>query len=490
MSAHEFEGAQAAPLIYALDLSELGVVGRRARIRRLAQIARVSARQLGPVAVRWSRDRSGDVRDVIGVPLREMVLELGVTFVKLGQLLASSPSISGAALADAMRGVLDAGPAVPFRQLRAVIETDLGRPLRTVFSEFDETPFAAASLAVVHRATLRDGTPVAVKVLRPNSAGEVATDLTIVQPFVRWLAHQIPFGVMPAVPDIIDGLAEQLAEELDLRNEARAMTWFDQMLKVVGTTGVRVPSIYPEASGRNVLTMEFIEGTKVDNLDELVARGIDARAAIESLIESWFALTLCTGVFHGDVHAGNMLLTDNGEVVLLDWGIVGRLPETSRLFFRRCLEGALGDETAWDDVRDHVLSQFGGDALQTLGLSEADITKMIRDQTMMIMTQPFNELSLMALMPTSPSAPTTPVDTSALSRRRRVADFLARRRQVRLEVAAFQNQQQERGELLMMKQLVYFERYGKLFLGDEPLIYDPEVYRALLALPKLTEAGS
>ena len=473
-----------APMIHPLDLREAAVVPRGARARRLAQIASVTTRKLGPPVLRWSRHRDGDLRDAIGKPLRDMVLELGVTFVKLGQLLASSPSVSGAALADAMRDVLDAGPAVPFEHLRATIETDLGRPLGSVFADFSPTPVAAASLAVVHRATLLDGTEVAVKVLRPNSAREVATDLTIVQPFIRFLAHQYPFGFTPAVPDIIDGLAEQLAEELDLRNEARSMAWFNEMLGVVGAKGVRVPVTYPEASGRNVLTMEFIHGTKVDDLEALTAANIDARGAIEALIESWFALTLCTGVFHGDVHAGNLLLTNDGEVVLLDWGIVGRLPDASRRFFRRSLEGALGDESAWDDVRDHVLSQFGGDVMTQLGLSEADLTKMIRDQTMMIMTQPFSELSLMALMPASPTAAPAP------SSRGQLRSFLERRRRARADVAAMQGQQQERGELLMMKQLVYFERYGKMFLGDEPLIYDPEVYKALLALPLLGPAAS
>ena len=107
------------------------------------------------------------------------------------------------------------------------------------------------------------------------------------------------------------------------------------------------------------------------------------RRRVKHLIETWFALTLCTGVFHGDMHAGNLLLTDTGEVVLLDWGIVGRLPEASRRFFRRSLEGALGDESAWPDVRDHLLSMFGAENLEQMGVTPdqfLELVESLRDE--------------------------------------------------------------------------------------------------------------
>src|SRR3954467_485086 len=113
--------------------------------------------------------------------------------------------------------------------------------------------------------------------------------------------------------------------------------------------------------------MELVEGAKIDDLERLAECDIATRASIQALIESWFALALCTGVFHGDMHAGNLLLRPDGTVVLLDWGIVGRLPESSRRFFRRSLEGALGDETAWPDVRDHFLESIDPEALVAVG---------------------------------------------------------------------------------------------------------------------------
>jgi hypothetical protein len=475
--------------ITPVDLSATTRVRRRTSVRRFVRIGAVVGRRVVPVVASNAFVRDPDRRKArLGARLALAASELGVTFVKLGQILASSPSIAGQTLADAMRGVLDDGPAIPFADVKAIVEGDLGRPLGQVFASFDERPFAAASLAVVHRATLADAdrTPVAVKVLRPASATLVASDLSLVRPFVAWLARQAPIGMLPAVPEVIDGLAEQLAEELDLRNEARAMQWFEEMVEVIHAKGVRVPRTMLEASGPRVLTMELIEGAKIDDLARLAEGDIDTKSSIQALIESWFALALCTGVFHGDMHAGNLLLTPDGGVVLLDWGIVGRLPAASLRFFRRSLEGSLGDETAWPDVRDHLLSTMPADALESVGITKEDLLQMVRAQTLMIMTAPFSELNLMMLTPSAASLPgaddqPTPLPSSLSGRWRLLREERRKAREFRASGAAAQMQSPPRGEMRLIKQLVFFERYGKLFLGDEPLIYDPDVYRALLA---------
>ena len=465
-----------------LDLSDLGKVRRRTSARRLLQITSVTGRRVLPVVLTNPFVRDKDRRKArLGRGLARGVTELGVTFVKLGQLLASSPSVAGPTLAEAMRSVLDEGPAIPFAQVRQIIEADLGRPLTEVFASFEEVPFAAASLAVVHRATLLDGTAVAVKVLRPNSAEIVATDLSLVRPFVGWLFRAAPVGVVPMVPDTVEGLAEQLAEELDLRNEARSMRWFDEVFAALGAKGVTVPATIPDASGRRVLTMEYVVGSKIDDLAALAAADVDAATGVKALLEAWFAIALCTGTFHGDVHAGNLLLTPEGQVALLDWGIVGRLPDASQRFFRRSLEGSLGDETAWPEVRDHILETMPADLMAAAGLTSEDLLMLVRAQTLLIMTSPFKDLDLMMLAPGAPipGAPEgDPLPSTARGWLR-----LARRERKALRAAGWPAPPSPpRGEVLLIKQLVYFERYGKLFLGDEPLIYDPDVYRALLAL--------
>jgi hypothetical protein len=402
--------------------------------------------------------------------------------VKLGQLLASSPSIAGQTLADQLRGLLDDGPGVELSAIRRIVEEDTDRRFDDLFATFEPTPHAAASLAVVHKATLHDGTEVAVKVLRPGTERVIADDLAVVRPLFGFLAKQAPVGIISSLPDTVAGLAEQLAEELDLRNEARSMDWFRSMLDLIGSEGVIVPRSFPEASGRRVLTMEFHEGRPVDDLASVEAIGFDAKEAVQRLLHAWFAVTLCTGTFHGDMHAGNLLFKDDGQVVLLDWGILGRLDPASRKFLRRSIEGAMGDDAAWDDVRAHIMPTVGAEMARLTGLAEDDIFEMVKGQIAMIMTEPFHSLNLMALMPQAPppTAGAAGPPTSTLGWLK-----LIRSEKKRLhQPGAAPPIAPDRGEMLLVKQLVYFERYGKLYLGDRPLIWDPEVYKALLALPE------
>ena len=474
-----------APEATPVDLHSITVSSLSRSVRRFGKINYVITRRVVPVVARrpFTRDKER-WKAQLGRALAGSVRELGVTFVKLGQILASSPSIAGETMANAMRDVLDNGPALPFETVKRVVEHDLGRRIEDVFSHFERTPFAAASLAVVHRATLHDGTDVAVKVLRPHSAQVVATDLSLVRPLVNRLARLAPIGFLPAVPQTIEGLAEQLSEELDLRNEAAIMDWFGEMTSVIGARGVRVPKTFPAASGKSVLTMEFVHGSTIDDLESIANGSLDAKAAMETLIEAWFALALCTGVFHGDMHAGNLLITPAGEVVLLDWGIVGRLPADSRTFFRRSLEGALGDESAWPDVRDHFMKQLPTEALAAMGVTPDMLMEMVRQQTLMIMTMPFSELNLMMLMP-SASSLEQQTDAPPMPNSPRAMLKLIRSERKRMKETGWQEAMAQsappRGEMLLIKQLVFFERYGKMFLGDQPLIYDESVYRTLLA---------
>jgi predicted unusual protein kinase regulating ubiquinone biosynthesis (AarF/ABC1/UbiB family) len=428
--------------------------------------------------------RNADISKVLGPALRKTVEDLGVTFVKLGQILASSPSIAGQVLSDEMRGLLDDGPPEPFLELQHTIETDTGVRFWELFAEFSPQPHAAASLAVVHKATLIDGTSVAVKILRPHASKEIAADLAILGGSLQFLAKHFPVGMVPSLPGVVRGLAEQLSEELDLRNEDRSMAWFAELTALIGFDKVRIPATFAHASGRRVLTMEFIEGSPVDDLERVEHYGHDGRTAMEDLLKAWFAVTLCTGVFHGDMHAGNLLFTEDGQVALLDWGILGRMNSESGLFLRRSIQGAMGDESAWPDVRTHLMKTLTPDLVTLSGLTEDQVFAMLRSQIEAIMYEPFASLNLMALMPTSPDARAQMFGRDEApkgTRRERASFLLSERRRIR-KSGPLEAAEVDRGEMLLVKQLVFFERYGKMYLADRPLIWDDEVFRDLLRL--------
>src|SRR5439155_4124353 len=139
----------------------------------------------------------------------------------------------------------------------------------------------------------------------------------------------------------------------------RALAWFRDAVATMGLHLVRVPEVVPALSGRRVLTMEFLDGHAIDDLERLVVGTHDLRPAVIQTLQAWFAATLAHGVFHGDIHAGNLLVLEDGSIGVVDWGIVGRLDADTHRFFRRLIEGSLGNEEAWLDVRSHLLSVYG-----------------------------------------------------------------------------------------------------------------------------------
>jgi predicted unusual protein kinase regulating ubiquinone biosynthesis (AarF/ABC1/UbiB family) len=416
--------------------------------------------------------------------IRLTFVDLGGTFTKFGQLIASSPSIFGDDVAHEFRGCLDAGPAVPIAEVRRVVEDDLGRPTESAFASFDDVPIAAASLAVVHRAVLLDGTPVAVKVLRPDVVSQIAIDLAVLRPLCTFIARQVAVGIAGTLAGLVHGLEIQVREELDLRNEATSVQWFRAVLEQIGVERLVVPEIHPELSGPRVMTMQLLDGVAVDDAEAIAALGVDPTPLLHECIHVWFATTLCAGAFHGDVHAGNVLVRADGTLALLDWGIVGRLDAATGQFFRRMVEGVLGDDAAWIDVAAHVRSTYGDAMWDALGIGDDQLVAFVRSQIEPVFRMPFGQIDLRTMLIGDGAT-----DGKRAGQRTRVESvrnwWAERKRQRAMMDSEGYGGGFDQATFLLSKQLVYFERYGKLFLPDTPLLDDPDAFRALLEAPAL-----
>lgn len=460
--------------------------------RRTRRIVAAATRTLALPLVRRALGRP-QAPHAFARPLRVLFEDLGVTFVKFGQLVASSPGVFGDAVADEFRSCLDTGPVVAPEVVRAAVETALGAPLDDVFATFEDAPIGRASMAVVHRATLHDGRVVAVKVLRPGIETTVATDLRLMGPLLDVLAFRVGIPEAGQLVRMLDGFREQLTEELDLRNEARAMQHHRELARALGLDRIVVPEPYPALSGQRVLTMDFLDGVPIDDHAGIAALRLDARPLLEELVRAWFITALRDGTFHADAHAGNILMLRDGRVGVVDWGIVGRLDERTRRFLRRTVEGALGDATAWDDIADEFLTQYGPALIEGLGMDRHGLAQFSRSIVEPMLTRPFGEVSLGKFLAAWQGnvAEAEGRDVHPPTWRQRLAR-LRRQRQLHVGVAEHGGRGTafDRGTFLLAKQLLYFERYGKMFMGDASLLADRAFFERLLSSTVGPEAAT
>jgi predicted unusual protein kinase regulating ubiquinone biosynthesis (AarF/ABC1/UbiB family) len=453
--------------------------------RRAAQIAWVTTKHFAPLAVRTARKRALDP-DAFARPLRLTFEELGTTFMKFGQLVSSSPGVFGDEVSAEFRSCLDTGPAVPFDEVRRTVETELGMHLHEAFASFDPEPIGRASIALVHRATLHDGTDVAVKVLRPGIEKRVSIDMDLFEPMLEIIARTTGEYMAGQLVQMFDGFRVQLGEELDLRNEARAIQHMQQLLRVVDLPLVTVPEVYPDFCGSRVLTMEFLDGVPVDDLSRIEQYGFDPSPVVAQTVKGFLMTTVRWGFFHGDVHAGNLLLLPDGRIGVIDWGIVGRLDHDTHMFFRRIVEAALGDEDAWGDIAAHTIKQYGSLLEQGMGMTHEELTVFMRMMLEPLLKAPFGEVSLVEIL-NAPQAKVAEVKGLEVESRslRAIYKRFKEQRKLRLlaESEGIIESEFERGMFLLTKALMYFERYGKMYMSDVGIFSDEEFFRAALAAP-------
>jgi len=307
--------------------------------------AAVTGWQLGRALAGWRfvDKRKGDAssaRAGLSRRLKDAFGALGPTYIKLGQILSSGEGIFPQELVAEFRQLRDRVPPESFATVRSVVEADFGRPLEEIFATFEVNPLAAASIAQVHAATLRSGESVVVKVQRPQVAELVRLDLAAMSWIAPVMVGRIPVAALANPPALVDLFAETIVEELDFRLEAQNMLDVARVLAATDQRAMIVPRPHPELITRRVLVMERLSGFAFDDVAGMKAAGVDTSAVVRAGMVGFLEGAMLFGVFHGDLHGGNLFVQADGRVALLDYGITGRLDEKRRLAFLRLVIGA------------------------------------------------------------------------------------------------------------------------------------------------------
>ena len=303
----------------------------------LASVAAVD--KLRQVPGRKTKGSQSDNRRRNARLVKQALIEMGATFIKLGQFLSVRKDIISEELAEELVSLQDRVPPFEIEVLRQTIERELGAPPEQLFKEFDPTPIASASIGQVHRARLQDGRPVVVKVQRPDLAEIFYQDLGYMRfiarigPVIRpsqdwsgWLALSEEFG-------------RTLFEEIDYIKEGRNADRIRNALKE--HKSMRVPRVFWKLTGRRVLTLEYLPGIKIDNVAEISRSGIDPVSIGNNLVAAYMEQVLTHGFFHADPHAGNLAVGPDGSIVIYDFGMVGEISQLQREAILGCIASVI-----------------------------------------------------------------------------------------------------------------------------------------------------
>jgi ubiquinone biosynthesis protein len=365
----------------------IGIDGIRARTNALVpELTTPNRLPPGPRVIRTGRVLGGALamwrikekpqggaasRAGVSKRLRSAFATLGPTYIKMGQIISSGEGIFPSELVTEFRQLRDKVPAESFEVTRRTVEAELGAPLESVFKTFDPVAIAAASIAQVHAATLHTGEEVVVKVQRPNVGELVRRDLKAMSWFAPHLVGRIPIAALANPPALVELFAETIVEELDFRLEADNMLDTARVLRSTNQQGAMiVPRPHPTLVTRRMLVMERVIGYGWDDAEGMRAGGIDTEAVVRAGMIAFLEGVMLHGVFHGDLHGGNLMVLSDGRVALLDHGITGRLKDGQRLAFLRLM---LAGTT--NDIRMQVqsLCELGALPLDT------DVDAVIKD---------------------------------------------------------------------------------------------------------------
>lgn len=303
---------------------------------RLAFVITIRGTLLSYISMTLANDKKRiKKRAIFAKNLTKALQIMGPSFIKFGQFLSTRPDLIGIDIAEALCLLQDKLPPFSKKQFLKTLTKELGKSPDEIYKSIDYTPIAAASIAQVHKAVTVDGSEVAVKVLRPNIERLFERDIKLFSFIAKLITILVPSLNRLRLVDAVYTMSKSMNMELDLRIEAASA---DQLLQnTIEDSNVYVPKVYWEFTTKRVLTVEWITGIPICNKDDLIKSGIDIDVVIKNLSISFFNQAFRSGFFHADLHPGNILVTEGGNIAFVDFGIMGHLDKKNKLFIAHML---------------------------------------------------------------------------------------------------------------------------------------------------------
>ncbi len=379
------------------------------------------------------------------VAMRLFCEDMGPTFIKFGQIIASSSGMFPDRYVAEFQKCLDRVRPFSFTDVQQILIEELGEEKAAELASIDPRPLASASIAQVHTAQLRDGTKVVVKVQRPGIQARMEADMRIMRLAALVYANLRKSAKLANPVGIVEDFSNTLKEEIDFRKEASNLDRFNEIMKGLGYADIHAPVPHWALTTRRVLVMERFFGTRVDDVAEIRRRGVHAEDSLVKGLRAWFQCVLFHGFFHGDVHAGNLMILDDGHLGFLDFGIVGRFDDDQR---RLVTDYIVAFTTGNYRRLAEVIVEMGG-----VG-DDADVAgfaKGLERTYSPLLTMRFGDVNYADLIPKIH------------------------------EVAREHDMTMPKEFVLILKQMLYFDRYAKLLAPDLNVFTDPRLVMSLIS---------
>ncbi|CAD6226197.1 unnamed protein product [Miscanthus lutarioriparius] len=434
----------------------------------------------------WLNDLSKTANTSAGIPsqmqlgllsplyLRRLFERMGATYIKLGQFVASAPTLFPPEYVEEFQKCFDRAPAIPYNVIESILREELQRPLDSVYEYIDPVPIASASIAQVHGARLKSSQKdVVIKVLKPGIEDTLVADLNFIYVVARVLEFLNPELQRTSLVGIVKDIKESMLEEVDFRKEAANIQAFQGYIDAMGfDRQAKAPFVYQHCSTKRVLTMERLYGVPLTDLDSIRSLVPDPELTLVTALNVWFGSLISCESFHADVHAGNLWLLRDGRIGFIDFGIVGRLSPRTWAAMEVFLSSFATEDY---DAMASSLSEMGATG------NDININEFAKDLQKIFSS--IQDLDTEIIVATARTPDATAVSANVvLDERQMNALFLDL-----VRVSESYGLKFPREFALLMKQLLYFDRYTRLLAPSMNMLRDERINISTNRQPRRTD---